>query len=147
MIQKPPSHIHYAQPEHSENKKTGLYRVTTSLHRPLTRPVSVSTIILCRCNRRNLLYPNPCRLRHTARKPYSVDSSLHSSQRTECSLERIPLPTLFVVAFTVRLQSPHISATPYRNHIPLRLHLPSYRYYMRVEYHKKTLLSIPEYHT
>ncbi len=116
----PPCH------RHNENKKTDVYRVTTSLRRLLTKPASASTTILCRCNRRNLLYPNPCRLRYTARKPYSADSSLHSSQHTECSLERIPLPTLFVVAFTVRLQSPHISATPYRNHILLRSPLPSY---------------------
>lgn len=100
MIQKPPSHIHYAQPEHSENKKTGLYRVTTSLHRPLTRPVSVSTIILCRCNRRNLLCPDRCRLRHTAQKPSSTDSPLRSSQHTERSLERTPLSTLFVIALS-----------------------------------------------
>lgn len=116
----PPCH------RHNENKKTDAYRVTTSLRRLLTKPASASTTILCRCNRRNLLHPNPCRLRYTARKPSSIDSSLHSSQRMECSLERIPLPTLFVVAFTVRLQSPHIPATPYRNRIPHRSHLPRY---------------------
>lgn len=58
MIQKPPSHNHYARPGHNKNKKTDVYRVTTSLHRPLTKPASASTNILCRCNRRNLSCPN-----------------------------------------------------------------------------------------
>ena len=140
----PPCH------RHNENKKTDVYRVTTSLRRLLTKPASASTTILCRCNRRNLLYPSPRRLRYTARKPYSADSSLHSSQHTECSwkgflyLLSSSSLSLFVYSHPIYLQ-PHTGIAFCSDH--LCQVTGCYRYYMRVEYHEKTLLSIPEYHT